>query len=87
MLGGNTSCTLAPSAVAQRNSKPLPRGLIVRSGLRQTAEENDAAAGDCVAALVYVYQHEAREIPKAEAAHAETIRKNPKLFMQRDKAR
>ncbi len=33
---------------------------LARGGLRQIAEENDAGAGDCVAALVYVYEHEAR---------------------------
>jgi len=34
-----------------------------RSGIRQAAEES-SAAGDCVAALVYVYDHEERELAK-----------------------
>jgi CopG family nickel-responsive transcriptional regulator len=35
---------------------------LARGGLRQLAEENDAGSGDCVAALVYVYEHEARDL-------------------------
>jgi CopG family nickel-responsive transcriptional regulator len=36
---------------------------LVRSGIRQDARETDAA-GQCVAALVYVYDHESRELSK-----------------------
>jgi CopG family nickel-responsive transcriptional regulator len=36
---------------------------LARAGMRQAAEET-AAARDCVAALVYVYDHEARELSK-----------------------
>jgi CopG family nickel-responsive transcriptional regulator len=35
---------------------------LARGGLRQLVEENDAGSGDCVAALVYVYEHEARDL-------------------------
>jgi len=34
-----------------------------RRGLRQAAEER-AVKGDCVAALVYAYEHEVRDLPK-----------------------
>ncbi|MEJ0069399.1 MAG: nickel-responsive transcriptional regulator NikR [Pseudomonadota bacterium] len=36
---------------------------LARAGIRQATEEAGAAR-DCVAALVYVYDHEARELPK-----------------------
>jgi CopG family nickel-responsive transcriptional regulator len=36
---------------------------LARAGIRQTAEET-ASSRDCVAALVYVYDHEARELSK-----------------------
>lgn len=36
---------------------------LARGGLRERAEEEEAM-GDCVAALVYVYDHEARELAK-----------------------
>ena len=35
---------------------------LARGGLRLIAEENDVGSGDCVAALVYVYEHEARSL-------------------------
>ncbi|MBU6297982.1 MAG: nickel-responsive transcriptional regulator NikR [Alphaproteobacteria bacterium] len=35
---------------------------LARSGLRQAAEEDSARPGGCVAALVYVYEHEARDL-------------------------
>ena len=36
---------------------------LARAGIRQAAEESNDAR-DCVAALVYVYDHESRELPK-----------------------
>jgi CopG family transcriptional regulator, nickel-responsive regulator len=36
---------------------------LARSGLRQAKEEGNAS-GDCIAALVYVYEHDSRELPK-----------------------
>lgn len=36
---------------------------LARAGMRQAAEQTDQS-GDCVAALVYVYDHEARELSK-----------------------
>jgi len=36
---------------------------LARSGMRQAAEES-GSDGDCVAALVYVYDHDARELAK-----------------------
>jgi CopG family transcriptional regulator, nickel-responsive regulator len=36
---------------------------LARAGMRQVAEET-AASRDCVAALIYVYDHEARELSK-----------------------
>jgi CopG family transcriptional regulator, nickel-responsive regulator len=36
---------------------------LARAGMRQAAEEADAE-GDCVAALVYVYDHESRDLAK-----------------------
>jgi len=36
---------------------------LARSGLRQATEEA-GVSGDCVAALVYVYEHESRELAK-----------------------
>ena len=36
---------------------------LARSGLRQAAEESEAD-GNCVAALAYVYEHEARDLSK-----------------------
>jgi CopG family nickel-responsive transcriptional regulator len=43
---------------------------LARAGIRQASEET-AASGNCVAALVYVYDHEARELSKrlARAFH------------------
>ncbi|MGA7675924.1 MAG: nickel-responsive transcriptional regulator NikR [Rhizomicrobium sp.] len=35
---------------------------LARGGLRQVAEETAVGSGDCVAALVYVYEHEARDL-------------------------
>ena len=36
---------------------------LARAGMRQAAEE-EGASGDCVAALVYVYDHDERELAK-----------------------
>src|SRR5579885_3120272 len=36
---------------------------LARAGIRE-AQEETSSAGDCVAALVYVYDHEARELSK-----------------------
>jgi len=43
---------------------------LARAGIREAAENLDAK-GDCVAALVYVYDHAARQLPKrlTEAFH------------------
>ncbi len=35
---------------------------LARGGFRQIAEENDSQSGECVAALVYIYKHEARDL-------------------------
>ena len=35
---------------------------LARGGLRQIDEENAVGSGDCVAALVYVYEHDARDL-------------------------
>jgi CopG family nickel-responsive transcriptional regulator len=37
---------------------------LARAGIREAAEESHAAARECVAALVYVYDHESRELAK-----------------------
>lgn len=37
---------------------------LARSGLRQIAESGGAGNGDCVAALVYTYDHAERDLPK-----------------------
>ncbi len=44
---------------------------LARAGIREAAEEKPST-GDCVAALVYVYDHEARELSKrlARSFHA-----------------
>ena len=41
---------------------------LARIGIRETAQAA-GASGDCVAALVYVYDHEARELSKRLAHH------------------
>jgi CopG family nickel-responsive transcriptional regulator len=37
---------------------------LARAGIRQAAEEAAGAGGDCVAALVYVYDHAARQLAR-----------------------
>src|SRR6476659_6251490 len=57
-----TEIDAAAKARGYQNRSEIIRDL-ARSGLQQSAEDTDAS-GHCVAALVYVYDHAARDLSK-----------------------
>ena len=58
---------------------------LARAGIREAARET-GAAGECVAALVYVYDHAARELSKRLVERlSEDIERNSRQAHRRDR--